>query len=455
MTDITIDLNKSEAFVVRTPTTTSDWVAGFLSYQDLVAALGNADERAAGAMLITDPTDFASRLSSIDPTGWWVRDSGIDPNSDSSFTNGPPDKSKTTDPRWPNGPYTNLDGTLTGFGKDYDAVMNYLQYGGKCLVVGRPDNLPETPYNLVETSENLTDTINCFFTQTPSQNITIKQIAEKRGDCMAICQVNVKAPISSQIPDGLPTDDAEQSRITFHVAGQKVHQGADPNYELSITGYAADVAGLMARVRSSNARYSSMAGIDVGNILNVVRSEYNLTANDRSTLAEKKVNPVRTFQGYGTCLYGDTTGNKNISQDEIIFNYANVSLTYLHINQLISNIIRQYMFRENNQINRAALLSAIQSVLARVQSSGGLTIPDGFKVTCDETNNPPSVVLQGNLVVDVVLRFPLSIQKINLSFRTYKPGQTTQTLNTTSGSGSSSSSTSSTSSTSSSGGSSY
>lgn len=449
MTDITIDLNKSEPVVVRSPTTTSDWVAGFLSYQDLVAALGNADERAAGAMLITDPTDFASRLSSIDPTGWWIRDSGLDEDNNSTFTNGPPDKLKTGDPRWPNGPYYNLDGTLTGFGKDYDAVMNYLQYGGKCLVVGRPDNLPETPYNLVETSENVTDIINCFFTQTPSQNIIIKEIAEKRGDCMAICQVNVKAPVSSQFPDGLPTDDTEQSRITFHVAGQKVHQGVDPNSDLSITGYAADVAGLMARVRSSTARYSSMAGIDSGNILNVVRSEYNLTTNDRSALAEKKVNPVRTFQGYGTCLYGDTTGNKNISPDEIIFNYANVSLTYLHINQLISNTIRQYMFRENTSSNRAALTSSIESILRRIVTGGGLT---EYSVTCDETNNPQSVIMQGNLVVSITLSFVLSIQKINLVFRTYKSGETTQILDTTSGSGSSSSSTSSTSS---SGGSSY
>ena len=452
MTDITIDLNKSEGFVVPQVQRASDWVAGFLSYQDLVAALGNVAEREAGAMLIETPDDLFSRLSSIDPTGWWIRDGAFDDDNSETFTNGPPDKLKPEDARWPNGPDKNLDGTPTGFGPDFYSVLNYLQYGGKCFVVGRTDNLPETQYNLIETLENTTELINCVYTTNPTENNAIMDIAQKRGDCVAICQVNVKAPVSSTFPDGFPTDDdTRQNRNTFHVAGQKVHQGTDINSDLLTTGVAADIAGCMSRVRSSTTKFGSPAGIDAGNILNVVRMQYDLTADDRDKLMEKFVNPVRTFAGLGTSLQGDRTGNKDISQK--IFNYLNVNVTYMYINRLISNVVREYMFRENNASTQSSITSSIESILRRVVASGGLK-PE-YSVICDKTNNPESVVLDGNLVVQVTIAFVLSIQKISLRFRTLSDNQGIRNLNTSSVSGGSSSSTSSTSSTSSSGGSSY
>ena len=471
MTDITIDLNKSESFVVSPVERPSDWTAGFLSYNNLLSALGTEDERTAGAMLIESPTDLYSRLSATYDTGWYIFD-GLDPDGTSTYKNETPDKDNTelnpSGLNWPNGAITNLDGTPTGFSDDFFSVLNYLQYGGKCFVVGRPDNLPDTPNNFVQTLENTTTVINCVYTTTPSQNDTIIEITEKREDCIAICQVNVKAPISSATPEGFPTDNTNQSRNTFHVAGQKIHLGSsstlttgtDTDSNFITTGVAADVAGCMARVRSSTNRYGSPAGIESGALLNVVRMQYDLTADDRTQLAKKFVNPIRTFAGLGVSLQGDRTGNKDISSK--IFNYVNVALTYIHINQLISRVVIQFMFLPNTSSNRAALTASIESILRRMTASGALA---ESSVICDDTNNPEGIILDGNLVVDVVLKFILSIQNIALRFRTLSGTQTTQSLNTSSGSGGSSSTTSSTTSsstssttsrsTSSSGGSSY
>tara|TARA_R110002073_G_scaffold38937_1_gene111399 strand:+ start:464 stop:1849 length:1386 start_codon:yes stop_codon:yes gene_type:complete len=461
MTDITIDLNKSEGFVVSPSERSSDWVAAFLSYNNLLAALGTADERSLGYMILTSPTDLYSRLSATYDVGWYIPSDLVDGDSDTVYDNETPDKynaNNSTNANWVNGPDFTLDGNPTGFGFEFWSVANYLSYGGNCFVAGAPDNLPSTVNNGKETIENTTKTINCVYTTSPIRNNDIIDIAENRGDCMAICQVDVKAPVSSTTPEGLPTDDTKQSRNTFHVAGQKVHLGTsstlttgnDTNSSLITTGVAADVAGCMARVRSSTNRFQSPAGTGPGALLDVVRMEYDLTAADRGELANKLVNPIRTFEGIGSVLFGDRTGNSNSSEN--IFNYTNVSLTYLHINRLISDTIREYMFRENTATTRSSVVSVIESMLRRIVAGGGLT---EYSVICDETNNPESIVLTGNFVVDITLKFVLSIQNITLRFRTLSGDQTTQSPASSSGSGGSSSNTSSTSSTSSSGGSSY
>tara|TARA_R110001592_G_scaffold34692_1_gene119010 strand:- start:24 stop:869 length:846 start_codon:yes stop_codon:yes gene_type:complete len=252
---------------------------------------------------------------------------------------------------------------------------------------------------------------------------------------MAICQVNVKAPVSSTKPAGMPTVDTNQNKLTFHVAGQKIHLGTSSNSgsgndtkaNLITTGVAADVAGCMARVKSGTTPYTSPAGTGPGALLDVIRMEYDLTAPDREALTTGFVNPIRTFEGYGSVLFGDRTGNEDTNQT--IFNYANVSLTYLQINRSISDVIRESMFRQNNASNQAALTSAIELILRRIVAAGALT---GFSVVCDATNNPENIVNNNSLICDVSLQFVLSIQKINLRYQTSAGIQPTQGLSSTS-----------------------
>jgi hypothetical protein len=429
-----------------------------------LAAFGNSDERANGYMIIESPTDLLARLSTTYDTGWYIEDA-LDEDGETIYLNETPDKeNEQLNPlrlNWPNGVDTNFNGTDPGIAKDFYSVLNYLQYGGKCFIAGAPDNLPGTVNNAIETVKNAPNVINLIFTTTAgTENDTIIDIAEKRGDCMAICQVDVKEPLSSNpTPNGLPNGE-NQSKITFHVAGQKVHFGIsstvttenDTDSSLKTTGVAADVAGRISSVSASTTPYGSPAGTD--SLLGVVKMEYDLTSSDREELAKSYVNQIRTFPEYGTVLFSDMTGNGARNVDDKVFNYANVALTYLHINRLVTSLIRPYMFIENNASNRASLTSTLQTALRRVVAAGGLT---SFTVICDETNNPENIVLSNNLICDITLGFVLTIQKITLRFAT-SGGQSSQSLATSSGSsssGSSSGSSSSTSSTSSSGGSSY
>lgn len=443
MAEINVDPNKLSVVVpAETVGQRSDWVAAFLSYGDLLAALGTTDERDQGYMILNSPTDLFSRLYSTQTTGWWI-ETGEETDEGPVYSNETPDEGSDPNNRnWPNGPYTTFNGTSTGWGHEFDAVANYLAYGGRCFVAGRPDNLPSTVNNGKEIIENTNNVINCVFSEEPSKNNTIIEIGQNRS-CMSICQVDVKAPVSSTTPNGLPTTETEQSRNTFHVAGQKRHLGAfssftdgdDTSSNLRTTGVAADVAGLMARVRTSKLPYGSPAGTS-NPLLGAISMEYDLTSDDRKTLATSFVNPIESIPGFGFCLFGDRTGNTETTQTS--FNYVNVSLSYEEINRQITDVLKQYMFVENIASNRSALTSALQTILRKFRSANAIS---EYSVICNDINNPPDIVLAGKLIVDITISFVLSVQNISLRYQVLDGTQTVQS-SASSGSGSGSTSTS-------------
>jgi phage tail sheath protein FI len=205
------------------------------------------------------------------------------------------------------------------------------------------------------------------------------------------------------------------------MAGQKLHLGTSQSYTIGdstsdaliTTPLASDAAGCMARVRASSSPYASPAGIDQGRILDVVRMEYIPTKADISLLNASNVNTIRVFQGSGTSLFSDMTGRLNSDSDPEIFKYVNVTLTYLHLNTTISEIIRPYLFKNNNTSTRSAVVNTIIPVLRNAVAAGGLT---EYSVVCDETNNPETVVNSNGLVVDVLLKPTQSIQQIKINF---------------------------------------
>ena len=414
MTDITVDLNTSEGYIVPAAETSSNWMAAFPSYGGLLAALGTPDERSQGYMIINSVADWYARLSSTYETGWFTQD--IEYTTDGQeiivYTNETPNG--TDDANWPNGPED-------PWKDEWWAVHNYLRYGGSCVISGTVDNKEGTANHAISVIVNLPRTVNCVFTNNYSYNQIIINIANSRSDCIAVCPVIITGPSSnSNNIKGLP-DNQTTSKITFHMAGQKLHLGTSQSYTIGdstsdaliTTPLASDAAGCMARVRASSSPYASPAGIDQGRILDVVRMEYIPTKTDISLLNASNVNTIRVFQGSGTSLFSDMTGRLNSDSDPEIFKYVNVTLTYLHLNTTISEIIRPYLFKNNNTSTRSAVVNTIIPVLRNAVAAGGLT---EYSVVCDETNNPETVVNSNGLVVDVSFRPTQSIQRVKINF---------------------------------------
>jgi phage tail sheath protein FI len=170
-----------------------------------------------------------------------------------------------------------------------------------------------------------------------------------------------------------------------------------------------DVAGLCARTDSTNDPWWSPAGLRRGQILNSVKLAYNPDEADQSTLYQAGIDPVVTFPGEGTMLYGDKTFLNYSSA----FNRINVRRLFIVLEKSISKAARSSLFEFNDATTQAAFVNLVSPFLRQVKGRRGIT---SYQVTCDSTNNTPAVVNAHQFVGTIYVVPAQSINYIMLNF---------------------------------------
>jgi phage tail sheath protein FI len=87
----------------------------------------------------------------------------------------------------------------------------------------------------------------------------------------------------------------------------------------------------------------------------------------------------------------------------------------------ISQVADTFVFEQNDTVTRNNFLSIINPYLASVQQQQGLT---AFQVIMDESNNPPSVVDNNQLVGQIYLQPTRTAEFILLDFNILPTGAT-------------------------------
>ena len=93
-----------------------------------------------------------------------------------------------------------------------------------------------------------------------------------------------------------------------------------------------DIGGVLARTDHTNAPWWSPAGYNRGQINNVVKLAYNPNQSDRDLLYSNGIDPVVTFPGQGTILFGD----KTLQTKPSAFDRINVRRLFLVLERAIS-----------------------------------------------------------------------------------------------------------------------
>ncbi len=93
----------------------------------------------------------------------------------------------------------------------------------------------------------------------------------------------------------------------------------------------------------------------------------------------------------------------------------------IELKNYISQIADTLVFEQNNATTRNNFLSQVNPYLASVQQQQGLT---AFKVVMDESNNPPSVVDNNQLVGQIYLQPTRTAEFIMLDFNVLPTGAT-------------------------------
>ena len=159
------------------------------------------------------------------------------------------------------------------------------------------------------------------------------------------------------------------------------------------------------------------AGINRGGLTNVIRPERKLSQANRDTLYEANVNPIASFPGTGTVVYGQKTLQRQASA----LDRVNVRRLLIALKSYISQIGQTLVFEQNTAATRNNFLGQVNPYLESVQQRQGLF---AFKVQMDAANNGPDVVDRNQMVGAIYLQPTKTAEFIYLDFNILPTGAT-------------------------------
>ena len=245
-------------------------------------------------------------------------------------------------------------------------------------------------------------------------------LCELRKDCVAF--------ISPRRADvvGVTTSAAQTTNVTgfFDNLASSSYAVFDSGYKYMYDKYNdvyryvplnGDIAGLAANTDNVADPWFSPAGYNRGQIRGAVKLAYNPTKAQRDIIYPKRVNPVCTFPGQGTVLFGDKTALSRPSA----FDRINVRRLFIVLEKAISTAAKYQLFEFNDEFTRAQFRNLVEPFLRDVQGRRGIT---DFSVVADETNNTGEVIDRNEFVADIYIKPARSINFITLNFIAVRTG---------------------------------
>ena len=249
-------------------------------------------------------------------------------------------------------------------------------------------------------------------------NYIIDNITEARKDCVAFISPNKEAVLNNSGEITTTLVDFRNSITSTSYA--LIDSGYKYMYDKYNDVYRyvplnGDVAGLVVRTDTVRDPWFSPAGFNRGVIKNTVKLAYNPSKADRDILYKSGINPVVTFPGQGTLLYGDKTALAKPSA----FDRINVRRLFITLEKAIATAAKYTLFEFNDAFTRAQFRNLIEPYLRDVQGRRGIY---DYRVVCDETNNTPEVIDRNEFVGDIYIKPARSINFIQLNFVAVRTG---------------------------------
>ncbi|NDB60599.1 hypothetical protein EB001_19450 [bacterium] len=246
----------------------------------------------------------------------------------------------------------------------------------------------------------------------------IQNVAENRKDCVVF--------VSPQYADvvGNPGQEATAAVATRNQLGSSSYAVMDSAWKYQFDPYYnvyrwvpsnGDVAGLCARTDQTRDPWYSPAGLNRGQLKNVTKLSWQPSKADRDTLYQNGINPIVTFKGDGTVLYGD----KTLQAKPSAFDRINVRRLFIVLEKSISRASKYSLFEFNDEFTRSQFVALVEPFLRDVKGRRGIY---DFRVVCDETNNTPQVIDSNQFVGDIYIKPSRSINFIQLNFVAVRTG---------------------------------
>jgi hypothetical protein len=246
----------------------------------------------------------------------------------------------------------------------------------------------------------------------------LDNIVEVRKDCVLFISPEYEDVVDNS---GNEVTDSVAFRNLFNSSSYSV---MDNNWKYQFDKYNnvyrwvplnGDIAGLCVRTDFERDPWYSPAGFNRGQIKNVVKLAWNPTKANRDDLYKNGINPVVSFPGEGTVLFGD----KTMLAKPSAFDRINVRRLFIVLEKAIARAAKYSLFEFNDEFTRAQFVALVEPFLRDVQGRRGIF---DFRVVCDTTNNTPEVIDRNEFIGDIYIKPARSINFIQLNFVAVRTG---------------------------------
>tara|TARA_B110000503_G_scaffold37177_1_gene60819 strand:- start:2914 stop:5298 length:2385 start_codon:yes stop_codon:yes gene_type:complete len=141
----------------------------------------------------------------------------------------------------------------------------------------------------------------------------------------------------------------------------------------------------------------------------------SLTQGQRDTMYQNKLNPITSFVGQGTVIFGQ----KTLASTTTALDRVNVARLVAYLRERFDEIARPFLFEQNDLQTRERAKSVFERFLADILSRRGVT---DFAVVCDGSNNTPARIDRNELYIDIAIEPTKSVEFIYIPIRIVNTG---------------------------------
>lgn len=251
----------------------------------------------------------------------------------------------------------------------------------------------------------------------------IQNVAEIRKDCVVFVSpqdVTTAEPIIGYGSDAVAKIKAYRNALNVSSSYGFADSGYKYQYDRYNDVYRyvplnGDIAGLAARTDAVTDPWFSPAGLNRGQIKNVVKLAFNPGKTERDNLYQAGINPVVNFPGQGVVLFGD----KTLLAKPSAFDRINVRRLFIVLEKAIATAAKFQLFEINDSFTQAQFRNLVEPFLRDVRGRRGVT---DFKVVCDSTNNTGEVIDRNEFKASILVKPARSINTIYLDFVAVRTG---------------------------------
>ena len=269
-------------------------------------------------------------------------------------------------------------------------------------------------YELFDNKEHLD--IDIVIGNEEDAGVSAKALVETREDCIAFIGAELADTVGKKA--SIATANIIEWRTTGNLNYNNMFVVACGNYKYQYDRYndanrwvniAGDIAGLRAQTSTNRASWWASAGLERGQIKNVIKLAFNPNNGHRDLIYKNGINPIVSFPGQGTVMWGQ----KTLLDKPSSFDRVNVRGLFNTLERALSKMAKYQVMEFNDNFTRNRIISMIKPYLGSVKAGRGI---EDFLVICDESNNTADIISRNQLIVDIYVKPTYVAEFIQLRF---------------------------------------